>query len=323
MHALLAPLALLIERLVGYPPFLLRFIRHPVIWMGGLIAFLESRLNHPDDLGAERRRSGILALVILLVATLAIASLIRWGLWQVPFGWIVEAVFAATLFAQKELGRAVRAVADGLDRSLADGRRAVSHIVGRDPETLDAPGVSRAAIESLAESSSDGVVAPLFWLILFGLPGIATYKAINTADSMIGHLDDRYREFGWASAKLDDIVNWIPARLTALLLAAAAFFVKGADPEAAWRTALRDAKKHASPNAGWPEAAMAGALGFSLGGPRSYNGKVVDLPAFGDGRTDLGPKDIHRGLQLYGAMLTIVFVMSLAVALMVWRFGVV
>jgi adenosylcobinamide-phosphate synthase len=321
MQALLAPLALLIERIVGYPPGLIKVIRHPVIWMGSLITLLERRLNHPDDLPHERKGAGVLMLAILLVVTVGIAALIHWCLWQIPFGWVVEAVLATTLLAQKELGRAVRAVADGLDRSLAEGRRAVSHIVGRDPETLDGPGVSRAAIESLAESSSDGVVGPLFWLMIFGLPGIAGYKAINTADSMVGHLDDRYREFGWASAKLDDIVNWIPARLTALLLAGAAFFVKGADPEAAWRTALRDAKKHASPNAGWPEAAVAGALGFSLGGPRSYDGKVVDLPAFGDGRTDVGAKDINRALELYGAMLTIVFVVALAVALLVWRFA--
>jgi adenosylcobinamide-phosphate synthase len=321
MHAFLAPLSLLVERIVGYPQALVKVIGHPVIWMGALISFLERRLNHPDYIGTERRRAGIWMLATLLAATLAITIAIRWALWPVPFGWVIEAILATTLLAQKELGRAVGAVADGLDRSLEAGRRAVSHIVGRDPQALDAPGVSRAAIESLAESSSDGIVAPAFWLVLFGLPGIAAYKAINTADSMVGHRTERYLDFGWASAKLDDFVNWIPARLTALLLAASAFFVKGADAEAAWRTALRDAKKHDSPNAGWPEAAMAGALGFLLGGPRSYEGQVHDLPSFGSGRTDLGAKDIHRALQLYGTMLTIVFVASAVVAVIVWRFA--
>lgn len=319
MQVFLAPLALLFERLVGYPRPLLRLIRHPVVWMGALIALLDRRLNHPNAIGNERRRAGILMLAILLAVTLAIAIAIRWGLWQIPYGWVIEAILATTLLAQKELGRAVRAVADGLDRSLAEGRSAVSHIVGRDPETLDEAGVSRAAIESLAESSSDAVVAPLFWLILFGLPGIAAYKAINTADSMVGHLTERHYDFGWASAKLDDVVNWVPARLTALAIAGAAFFVKGADPEAAWRTALRDAKKHESPNAGWPEAAVAGALGLSLGGPRSYDGKVHDLPAFGDGRADLGARDILRALTLYGAMLWVVFAATLAAALILWR----
>jgi adenosylcobinamide-phosphate synthase len=319
MPAFLAPLALLIERIVGYPAPLVKLIGHPVIWMGSLISLLERRLNHPNDIGNERRRAGVLMLAILLAVTLAVTIAIRWMLWLIPFGWVLEAILASTLLAQKELGRAVRAVAEGLDRSLEEGRRAVSHIVGRDPKALDAPGISRAAIESLAESSSDGVVAPLFWLAIFGLPGIAAYKAINTADSMVGHRTDRYFDFGWASAKLDDVANWIPARLTALLMAAAAFFVKGAEPEAAWRTALRDARKHDSPNAGWPESAMAGALGFSLGGPRSYDGKVHDLPAFGDGRTDLGAKDILRALQLYGAMLTVVFVVALIVAVIVWR----
>jgi adenosylcobinamide-phosphate synthase len=319
MQALLAALALIFERLVGYPQALVKIIGHPVIWMGALISLLERRLNQPGDIGNERRRAGIVMLTILLAVTLAITIAIRWALWLIPFGWVIEAILASTLLAQKELGRSVRAVADGLDRSLEEGRRAVSHIVGRDPQTLDAPGVSRAAIESLAESSSDGVVAPAFWLMIFGLPGIAAYKAINTADSMVGHRTDRYFDFGWASAKLDDVVNWIPARLTALLLATSAFFVKGADAEAAWRIALRDARKHDSPNAGWPEAAMAGALGFALGGPRNYDGKVHDLPAFGDGRTDLGVKDIHRALRLYGAMLAIVFVVSLVVAGIVWR----
>jgi adenosylcobinamide-phosphate synthase len=195
----------------------------------------------------------------------------------------------------------------------------VSHIVGRDPEALDEAAVARAAIESLAESTSDGVIAPLFFLILGGLPGIALYKAVNTADSMIGHKTERHLQFGWAAARFDDLLNLIPARLTALLIAGAAFFLKGAHPEAAWSTALSDAKKHESPNAGWPEAAFAGALGFRLGGPRSYGGEPVDLPSFGTGRADLTPSDIERALLLYGATLNVTLAATAVVAALMWR----
>ena len=315
MHAFLAPLALLLERLFGYPPALLKSIRHPVIWMGKLISWLEVRLNA----NANRRLKGVVMLALLLAATAAVTVALRLAFGLVPFGWAVEAALATTLLAQKELGRAVRAVADALAHSLEAGRKQVSQIVGRDPEQLDEAGVARAAIESLAESSSDGVVAPLFWLLLGGLPGIALYKAINTADSMVGHRNERYAEFGWASARLDDVVNWIPARLTALLFAGAAFWVKGADAEKAWSTALRDARKHASPNAGWPEAALAGALGFSLGGPRAYDGEVHDLPEFGSGRRDLGPADIGKALELYRMMLNLLLGLTLAIAVLMWR----
>jgi adenosylcobinamide-phosphate synthase len=240
---------------------------------------------------------------------------------RVPFGWAIEALLSSTLLAQKELGRAVKAVADGLNLSLESGRSAVSHIVGRDPDQLDEPGVSRAAIESLAESTSDGIVAPLFWLWIGGLPGILMYKAANTADSMIGHKSERYLEFGWASARFDDLLNWIPARLTAVLIAAASFFVRGADPERSWSTALRDARKHDSPNAGWPEAAMAGSLGFRLGGPRSYDGEVHELPAFGDGRQDVTASDILKSLELYWTSLNMLLVGVFALAVFLWRLG--
>lgn len=315
MESLLAPLALLLERIFGYPRPFYRAIRHPVVWMGALLAALDRAMNTGDN----RRGKGLLALVVLLAVTAAITIPLAVALRLLPFGWIVEAILATAFLAQKELGRAVRAVADALDRSLEAGRKQVSQIVGRDPEQLDEPGVSRAAIESLAESASDGVIAPLFWLLLGGLPGIALYKAVNTADSMIGHKDERYAEFGWASARLDDLLNWIPARLTALLLAGAAFWVKDADAERSWTTALRDAKKHDSPNAGWPEAALAGALGFSLGGPRAYEGEVHDLPEFGAGRRDLGPKDILRSLDLYAMMLNLALGVTLAIAILLWR----
>jgi adenosylcobinamide-phosphate synthase len=315
MSAFLAPLAMLLERLFGYPPPLLKAVGHPVIWMGWLISRLEAWLNK----GSRRKLKGMAMLAILLLATAAITFAIAYGLRLIPLGWVIEAVLATSLLAQKELGRAVRAVADALTHSLEAGRKQVSQIVGRDPQDLDEAGVSRAAIESLAESASDGVIAPLFWLILGGLPGIALYKAINTADSMVGHRNERYRDFGWASARLDDLVNWIPARLTALLLSGAAFWVKGADAEKAWTTALRDARKHASPNAGWPEVALAGALGFSLGGPRTYDGEVHELPEFGTGRRELGPEDIRRALELYAMMLNLALGVSLAVALVMWR----
>lgn len=317
LAAFLAPLSLLIERLVGYPPALYAAIRHPVVWMGALIDQLERRLNTGD----RRRAKGILALALLLLVTALLAGAIAWGLRQVPFGWVAEAVLATAFLAQKELGRAVRAVADALGTSLEAGRRQVSQIVGRDPDQLDEAGVARAAIESLAESASDGVIAPLFWLLIGGLPGIALYKAVNTADSMIGHRTERHAAFGWASARLDDLLNWVPARLTALLLCGAGFLVKDADAERGWTAALRDARKHESPNAGWPEAAMAGALDFSLGGPRAYEGEVHDLPEFGaGGRRDLGANDIRKALELYGMMLNLALAASLAVALTMLRF---
>jgi adenosylcobinamide-phosphate synthase len=319
MHALIAPLALIFERAFGYPRLLLGGIGHPVMWMGRVISFMEMRFNDGRDAAVVRRNGGILMLVVLLAATIVVTVVISTVLRWLPFGWVLEALLASTLLAQKELGRAVRAVAEGLERSLEEGRRAVSQIVGRDPEKLDAAGVSRAAIESLAESSSDGVIAPLVFLLLFGLPGIAVYKAVNTADSMVGHLSPRYRDFGWASARLDDLLNWIPARLTALAIAGAAAFIKGGDAERAWTTALKDAPRHASPNAGWPEAAMAGALGFSLGGARTYDGEEVALPTFGAGRRELGPGDIRQALQLYGVMLNIALGVAVVVGLVVWR----
>jgi adenosylcobinamide-phosphate synthase len=284
--------------------------------MGALISWLENRLNS----GANRRLKGVAMLLLLLLTGLAISLLIVAITRRIPFGWAVEAILASSLLAQKELGRAVKAVADALPVSLDAGRAAVSQIVGRDPQVLDSSGVSRAAIESLAESTSDGIVAPLFWLLVGGLPGIVLYKAANTADSMVGHKSERYRDFGWASARFDDIVNWIPARLTALLIAGASFVVRRTDPEAAWSMALRDAKMHASPNAGWPEAAFAGALGISLGGPRAYAGEMHDLPTFGDGRSALTASDILSALVLYWAAMNVLLGVTIVLALVFWRF---
>ena len=287
--------------------------------MGALIGALDKRLNREPLAGPVRKRRGVVALVILLLVVGVPTAIVAWLLRQVPGGWVVEAVLATTLLAQKALGRAVRAVAKGLDRSLGEGRAAVRHIVGRDPEALDEAGVARAAIESLAENASDGVIAPLFWLLLLGLPGIALYKAVNTADSMIGHRSAKYLDYGWASARFDDLLNWIPARLTGLLLVAAAVLVPGARSAAAWETMLSDAGKHDSPNAGWPEAAMAGALGVALGGPRAYDGEVHALPALGRGRVALDAGDIDRALRLYGVMLNLALAVCVVLAVLFRR----
>jgi adenosylcobinamide-phosphate synthase len=192
-------------------------------------------------------------------------------------------------------------VAQGLERSLASGRRAVARIVGRDPLRLDRHGVARAAIESTAENFADGVLAPLFWGLLLGLPGMLAYKAINTQDSMIGHRSERYRHFGRVAARLDDLANWLPARLAALLLLAAALPLRGATPAEGWRALWRDAPHHRSPNAGRPEAAMAGCLGLRLAGPRHYAGEPVQDAWMGAGRATATPADIARALQLLTA----------------------
>ncbi|WP_332690714.1 adenosylcobinamide-phosphate synthase CbiB [Devosia sp.] len=318
MLAFLPPLALLLERWFGYPQRLVELIGHPIIWMGRFIAFMEQGVDKRQRTPRQRRDAGIFTLAVLLLVTLAITVLIQQVLRSMPLGWVLEIMLATPFLAQKELGRAVEAVAIALRSSLDAGREAVSHIVGRDPQALDEAGVARAAIETLAESTSDGVVAPWFWLVLLGLPGIALYKAINTADSMIGHMNERYRDYGWAAARLDDLANWIPARLTAVLITVACFFTPHASPGKAWAVARRDARKHASPNSGWPEAGFAGALGFKLGGPRSYDGEIVDLPSFGDGKSALVGSDILRALVLYRSTLNVLLGVSVVVALLVW-----
>jgi adenosylcobinamide-phosphate synthase len=225
---------------------------------------------------------------------------------------------ASTLLAQRSLDAHVRAVADALERKgIEAGRDAVSMIVGRDTRNLDAAGVSRAAIESLAENFSDGVVAPLFWLLMAGLPGALCYKAINTADSMIGHQTPRYQAFGWSAARLDDLVNLPASRLSALLIIAAAAVTKSASAAAAWQAVRRDACHHRSPNAGYPEAAMAGALGLALAGPRDYGGVRVDDALMGDGRRAADANDIRAALGLYRRAdgILIAFVAMLAIAL--------
>lgn len=294
--------ALGLEALLGWPNALHRAIRHPVVWIGALIALLERHLNSTARSDLLRRLGGIVALIVLLVAVWYVTSVVRHIIYYLlpADGWILEAVLAASLLASRNLWNHVIAVARGLEEDgLEGGRAAVAMIVGRDPDSLDEAGVSRAAIESLAENFSDGVMAPAFWLALGGLPGIALYKAINTADSMIGHKSERYRAFGWAAARLDDLVNLPASRLSALLLILAAALLPRVSAASAFAAVERDAGKHRSPNAGWPEAAMAGALGLKVAGPRRYAEGVVEDHWMGDGRSEANAADIRRALNLY------------------------
>jgi adenosylcobinamide-phosphate synthase len=300
MPAELALLAMLIELCIGYPQWLTRAIGHPVIWMGGLIARSDRFLNRDTAPSPQRRLLGALSLVIMVGLVGAAAFVVQSQLLRLPYGLLAVAVLASTMIAQRSLYRYVANVASALGKSGIDAaRQAVSHIVGRDTAGLDRAGVVRAAIESLAENFSDGVIAPIFWLAVAGLPGIALYKAINTADSMIGHRTPRHADFGWAAAKLDDLVNLPASRLTALLLIAASALRKDTSARGAWRAVRRDAARHRSPNAGYPEAAMAGALDLSLAGPRVYGGIRVEDAFMSEGRRDADAKDIVRALALY------------------------
>src|SRR5262245_55315805 len=319
MSAPLTLLALLIEILFGYPERLSRAIGHPVTWMGRLISFLDNRFNRGDDAEA-RRRWGDVSLLVILVVVGFISFFIEVSLLLLPFGLIALALVASTLLAQRSLFVHVAHVADALEEGgLAAGREAVAHIVGRDTADLDEAGVARAAIESLAENFSDGVVAPTFWMVLAGLPGAALYKAINTADSMIGHRSERYRDFGRTAAQIDDLVNLPASRLSAFLIVAAASLSKRTSASDALLAMRRDANKHASPNAGYPEAALAGALGLSLGGPRSYDGADHDGAFMGDGRREATTADMHAALELYahadGLLIAIVVVLAALTAL--------
>jgi adenosylcobinamide-phosphate synthase len=293
--------ALAIEAAFGYPQGLYARIGHPVTWLGALIAWLDRVLNREAASFATRKAAGVLALAVLLGLTLAVAL----GLTALcrmfgPLGLLPLALLGSSLLAQRSLHDHVARVAEGLEQGgLAKGRKAVAMIVGRNPESLDEAGVARAAIESLAENFSDGVVAPAFWLGLGGLPGIALYKAANTADSMIGHKSERHLAFGWAAARFDDLINLPASRLTALLLVAAAALDADADAGAAFWAVRRDAAHHRSPNAGWPEAAMAGALGLRLAGPRIYGQTRVEDGWMGDGRAEANADDIWRALRLY------------------------
>ncbi|MBI1172732.1 cobalamin biosynthesis protein CobD [bacterium] len=305
--------AMAVDAALGWPDRIYDRIGHPVTWIGDVIDRAERRFNSSALPFWRRRMNGVL--VCLGIAAMAglIAQLIVWSLPHGPWGAVLTGVFAWPLVAARSLHDHVRRVATLLARGDLQGARdAVAMIVGRDPATLDQAGVARAALESLAENASDGVVAPLFWGVVLGLPGIAAYKAINTMDSMIGHMSPRYRAFGWAAARLDDLVNLIPARLTAVLLVA----VAGSGWKMALKVMIADAGHHRSPNAGWPEAAMAGALGIRLSGPRVYDGEVTSEPWVNEGAPDPGPIDLGRGLNLYLAAVLALALVIAVVALL-------
>ena len=295
-------LAFALDLLFGDPKFVYARISHPVVWIGGLISVLEARLR-PRRFAGHGQTLQIGLGAVLVVITVGISAgaggVIAWLCAKTEYGWIITGIVGSVFIAGRSLHDHVGDVGRSLSRSLDDGRSAVSHIVGRDPAGLDEAGVSRAALESLAENFSDGVVAPLFWFLLGGLPGLLAYKAVNTLDSMIGHRDARYLYFGRFAARLDDVANWPAARLAGILLCIGALLSPGARISDGWRVMWRDANKHGSPNAGWPEAALAGALGLALAGPRSYDGAVTDGAWMGDGRPQATAADISRGCILF------------------------
>ena len=309
-------LALLLDAIFGEPDALWKRVPHPAVLMGNWIGWLDARLNS----GGLRKAKGVAALILLLLPVYIVARLLSADIF---FG-VLEILGAAILLAQNSLMDHVRRVVVSLGSSLKSGRFAVSRIVGRDTSQLDESGVSRAAIESAAENFSDGVVAPAFWFLFLGLPGIALYKAVNTADSMIGYKNDKYAEFGWASARFDDLINWIPARISAILICFAGVLRRkdrrGEGMLDAFSnrfdTVLAEARLHRSPNAGWPEAATAMALNVALSGPRSYDERMTEDPFINaDGRKTLGPGDVENCVALLWRSWGVLFVTAAILAL--------
>jgi adenosylcobinamide-phosphate synthase len=322
MFADLALIALVIEAMVGYPDAVYRLIGHPVTWMGRLIAWCDEQWNSPALSFAQKRRRGVLALLVLVLAAAGAGLVVIALLAHLFAAWlavVAGGVLGSSLLAQRSLDRHVAAVATALERDgIGSARQAVSHIVGRETKALDEAAVCRAAIESLAENFSDGVVAPLFWMVVLGLPGAFAYKAINTADSMIGHKSPRHLAFGWAAARCDDLVNLPASRLSVVWLVLAAALL-GLSPARAISIVRRDARHHRSPNAGWPEAAMAGALGIRLSGPRIYDGVATDERWVGDGTSELTARDIRAALKLYRAACSVqIAVLALLVFALLW-----
>lgn len=299
-HALLIVLiALAADALIGDPDWLWRRLPHPVELIGAQIDWLDRHLNRDAWPAARRKAAGIVALGVLIVTAGVIGIALQWLLLGSLIGTLLLGILASVLIAQRSLYQHVARVRDAFASGGLEGARsAVTMIVGRDPAQLDQAGVSRAAIESSAENFSDGIVAPVFWLALLGLPGLLIYKAVNTADSMIGHRNARFEAFGWASARFDDLLNLAPARLSGVLLALAAPLA-GGSVSRALQVMRRDAPKHRSPNAGWPESAMAGALDLALAGPRVYGGQRVEDPFLNaEARREATPDDIGRALKV-------------------------
>ena len=292
--------AMLLDAALGEPRWLWQRLPHPAVLMGRVIGMTDARFND----GESRRLKGVLVVLGLVIGAIVLGKLID------LFGWLPELILAAILLAQRSLVDHVRAVGDGLRLSLGDGRLMVARIVSRDTAQMDQSAVARSAIESGAENLSDGVIAPAFWFLIGGLPGLLVYKVVNTADSMIGYRSEKYLHFGWAAARLDDVLNWVPARITAALIAAshAGLFH--------WQAIKADARLHRSPNAGWPEAAMARALGISLAGPRAYDGKMQSFPFVNpEGRKELAPEDVDAACSAlwrsWGITLAVAFILAL------------
>ena len=287
--------AMAVDALLGWPAPLFARIGHPVTWLGRLIAAIDAAWNRASDPPAWRRAAGVAGALVVIALSVALGWIVQSVL---SLGWIqimLISILAWPLVALRSLHDHVAAVATPLQAGdIGAAREAVSRIVGRDPTALDEAGIARAAIESLAENASDGIVAPVFWGALFGLPGIFGYKAINTLDSMIGHRSERHEAFGWAAARIDDLANFIPARLTGFL-----FVLLASRRSEALSCMARDARRHRSPNAGWPEAAMAGALGVRLSGPRIYHGSATDEPWLNQGARDPRAADITEALTVY------------------------
>ncbi|WP_428686564.1 adenosylcobinamide-phosphate synthase CbiB [Roseibium sp.] len=308
--------ALLLDAVVGDPAWAWERLPHPVVWIGKVISVFDRHFNKTNQSPVFRKLGGVLTLVALVAGGMFFGALVQAVADSLPLGDLITVIVAAIFIAQNSLYRHVAAVRDGLQNDgLEGGRKAVSMIVGRDPKQLDEAGVSRAAIESCAENFSDGVVAPVFWFALLGLPGLIAYKAVNTADSMIGHKNEVYVDFGWAAARFDDLVNLPASRLAGLFIAFSAPLVRGSVRESL-ACIRQDAKKHRSPNAGWPEAAMAGALGISLAGPRVYPGYTVnDRYLNSTGRRDASAEDISRALRIllgaYGWQASLVIMLAL------------
>ncbi|KIC39952.1 cobalamin biosynthesis protein CobD [Ruegeria sp. ANG-R] len=294
---LLLVCAMCLDAALGEPDWLWSRIRHPAVLMGNAIGWLDARLNQ----GTRRRLKGVAVVVLLVLAALALGRLLA------LLGPIAEIVICAILLAQRSLVTHVRAVGEGLLTSLPEGRAQVAMIVSRDTTAMTEAQVARSAIESAAENLSDGVIAPAFWFLIAGLPGLLVYKAVNTADSMIGYRNETYRDFGWAAARLDDLLNLIPARLTCLMIVALS------GQWASWREISADARRHISPNAGWPEAAMARALDIALAGPRSYDGQMRNLAwVNGNARQNIDAAEVFRASgmlwQVWGLALGLVSV---------------
>ncbi len=292
-------LALILDAFMGEPDWAWKRVPHPAVLMGRTIGWLERNLNEGDN----RFFNGAMGVFVLA----AVAGIVGQVIQHLPFGGLLEIIVAAILLAQKSLAQHVQVVADALRQSTEDGRQAVAMIVGRDTKDMTDDAIARGAIESAAENFSDGVVAPAFWFLIAGLPGLMVYKLVNTADSMIGYRNERYEQFGKFAARLDDVLNWIPARLTALIL------ILASRQWSAWSVIRRDAPLHRSPNAGWPEAAMARTLNVALSGPRAYDGEMRDFPwVNGEGARDIGAKEVDQAVDaLWSAWLALLGVVIL------------